>query len=488
MPPTRERRPPLARKLPDWVGPCLFRRLDDRWLLTNDSGRHLLLDPEEFSLFVGGGLRPRSALWTRLRDGGFLRDRLDFPRLAHDYSRARAFLRRGPSLHILVVTLRCNHRCGYCQAAARAESAAGSDMSPELACRVVDYALQSPSPEITLEFQGGEPLLNWPAVEAAVRHARKAPAAAGRDLRLALVSNLTALDDSKLAFLVENRVGLCTSLDGPADLHDANRPYGGGSHATVERRLRRIRELYPDKSGPLSCRPGALLTVSKRSLGRAREVVDEYARLGFDELFVRPVAPIGAAAEAFDEVGVRAEEFLPFYRDCLSRVLELDASGRPMRERGAAMLLEKILRGTDPGFVDLRSPCGAALGQLAYGHDGAIYTCDEGRMLAADGDSLFRVGSVFETPYAEALAHPTVKACAVASCLEEQPVCSSCVYKPFCGVCPVYNYARQDTIWGRMPTNDRCAVYMGIFDHLFRLLQDRRFRPTLERWAGLRDG
>ena len=29
--------------------------------------------------------------------------------------------------------------------------------------------------------------------------------------------------------------------------------------------------------------------------------------------------------------------------------------------------------------IQLRSPCGAGIGQLLYNYDGKVYTCDEGR-------------------------------------------------------------------------------------------------------------
>ena len=45
-------------------------------------------------------------------------------------------------------------------------------------------------------------------------------------------------------------------------------------------------------------------------------------------------------------------------------------------------------------YMELRSPCGAGVGQLAYYADGDIFTCDEGRMLHEMGQSTFRLGNV----------------------------------------------------------------------------------------------
>lgn len=479
----------IREKLPDYVGPCYFRRLDGAWLLTNDWGRHVRLSPEAFEAFFGGRPDKEAPWWEELKANGFLRDHLDFPGLGARFARANSFLWSGPRLHIAVLTSRCNHACAYCQAGSPAAGAAGADMSLDTARRVVEFAFSSPAPELTLEFQGGEPMLNWEALELMVRFGREFSRTAGRPLRLALVTNLSLMDEARLAFLMENKVSLCTSLDGPADLHDKNRPWSGGSaHAGVERWLKAAAERYPDRDGARHPRPNALLTVTRASLDRPEDIVDEYARLGLTSLFSRPLTPLGGARKAWKAIGYSVEEYLAFYRRLLERVLELDRRGVPMRERGMGILLAKVLRGADPGFTDLRSPCGAAVGQLAYNHDGDVYTCDEGRMLAEEGDRLFRLGNVHETPYAEAVRHPTAKACQVASHLEDQPLCSRCAYRPFCGVCPAYNYAAQDTIWGRMGTSDRCAVYQGLFDILFERLEDPAARPVFERWADMAAG
>jgi len=59
----------------------------------------------------------------------------------------------GPSLHMIIITLRCNHKCKYCHAAVAPMTATEFDMSQETAKRVVDTILYSNSPVITIEFQ-----------------------------------------------------------------------------------------------------------------------------------------------------------------------------------------------------------------------------------------------------------------------------------------------------------------------------------------------
>jgi len=402
----------------------------------------------------------------KLEAAGLISSRLDFDRLCADWNDSNEYLGRGPGLHILVLTQDCNHGCLYCQAG----SGRGASMSAATARRAVDLAFSAPVTGLTIEFQGGEPLMNWPVLKEAALYARKKSAATGKELALALVSNFSLMDEAKAAFIVDNDISVCTSLDGPADLHNRNRPFSGGdSHALASKWIRyfqRRRGAQPPGG------PSALLTVTRFSLGRAAEIVDEYARLKLPYVFLRPLTPMGQAPRRWAEIGYGPEEFLAFYRAGLDRVLALNRAGTAMKEKTAFLLVKKILGSQDNKYVDLRCPCGAGLGQLAYDVDGGVYTCDEGRMLARGGDLSFRLGSV-KDKYGKLVNSAAVRACAVSSSLDLQPACARCAYKAWCGVCPAYNAAAQGGFWGSMPANDRCRVLLGIFDHIFARLGNK---------------
>ena len=59
--------------------------------------------------------------------------------------------------------------------------------------------------------------------------------------------------------------------------------------------------------------------------------------------------------------------------------------------------------------MELRSPCGAAMGQMAYYYNGNVYTCDEGRMLAEMGNSAFCLGSALKNDYNELMDELDIK-------------------------------------------------------------------------------
>ncbi|KAF0127685.1 MAG: putative arylsulfatase regulator [Elusimicrobia bacterium] len=456
-----------------------FERDGGRCLVSGPAGALLRLTPSEFSAFRSGRVKEGTPLFNRLAEAGLLRGRLDFDALTAGLAGLSSEVSAGPGLHILVLTLKCNHACVYCRAVG---GHGGDSMSRATALAAVETAFRSPNPAITIEFQGGEALLNWPVLKAAAAYAKRLNRKAGKDLALSVVTNLSLMDEEKFSWLVREGVSVCTSLDGPADLHDVNRRWSGGSsHAAAVRWLKRFMAAAA-RDGRRDTLPSALMTTTRQSLGRAADIVEEYRALGLGGVFLRPLSPIGYAAAAWPEIGYAPEAFLAFYREALDRVMKINFSGERFVERWAAILSAKLLRREDPGYLDLRSPCGAAIGQLAYNWDGDVYTCDEGRMLAACGDPFFRLGNVRRNSYEELLSAPAARVCAMASCLESQPACARCAFKLFCGVCPVHNYAEQGSPWGAIPGGTWCALHKGLFKIVFGLLENKKSRRVIESW------
>jgi hypothetical protein len=87
----------------------------------------------------------------------------------------------------------------------------------------LELAFRSPSPQLKIELQGGEPLLNFPLVRWITAEAKKMNKEHGKDLAFVIATNLALLDDEILDFCAEEEIHISTSLDGPQDLHNSNR-------------------------------------------------------------------------------------------------------------------------------------------------------------------------------------------------------------------------------------------------------------------------
>jgi len=122
-------------------------------------------------------------------------------------------------------------------------SAKNLDMTQETAQKVVDTIFFTSSPGLTIEFQGGESLVNYEVVQFIVEYATIKAQALRKDVKFALVSNLTLMDDEKLTWLLDHGVDICTSLDGDKETHNWQRTWkDGDSFEKVHHWIQRINE------------------------------------------------------------------------------------------------------------------------------------------------------------------------------------------------------------------------------------------------------
>lgn len=453
-----------------------FRRMGEEVLISNDWGFNAFLSRRDYRRYLQGGLSQEEPLGKELLQKGFLAEGLDFPGLARRFGERRLLDWKGPNVHTVVVTLRCNFKCLYCHASVVGPERSEMDMTLETARRTVDLIFQSPSPTLMIEFQGGEPLLNWPVVRFIVEYARRKNKHHQRALHFGLISNFSLLDESKIDFLVSNGVSFCTSLDGPAELHNKNRVYlGGNSHDQVVSALKGLVERR--RAGTKMDLPNAICTVTRHSLPYHREIVDQLVGLGIERVQFGPLDPIGFARRSWESIGYDSRQFVEFYAKALDYIIELNQKGVKVYEKMALILLIRLLEGGHWRF-----PNADGVARLAYNHDGSIYTCEEGRLLANEGEPFFRIGHVSSSSLAGLLDHPTVRAGLLAASPENQPLCFQCAYSPYCTVLPVYNYQTQAGMWGLMPANGWCEKMMGIFDVIFERLRQPAARKILESW------
>jgi radical SAM protein with 4Fe4S-binding SPASM domain len=269
-----------------------------------------------------------------------------------------------------------------------------------------------------------------------------------------------------------------TSLDGPKDLHDEQRPLRSGSsyESVVNAIATARRELGPHAVS-------ALMTTTPASLGRVEEIVDEYVRLGFHSIFLRSLSPYGFAAKSLvRRYGV--SDWVSFYTRGLRRVLDLAQAGHPIREEYTAILLAKMFSPMAPGYVDLQSPAGIGIGAIVYNYDGSVYASDEGRMLAEMGDTSFRLGHLDVDDYASMMTSEALLGPLEATVLESAPKCTDCAFLPYCGSDPVFHRATQHDWVGHKEFSAFCEKQTSVLEFLVQTLEDSAAdRETLLGWV-----
>jgi len=450
--------------------PFNFKRLDsDNFLLINECGDFQYLTPTQFDALLGGDLTPDQPFARTLESNHFIgNDDLSLPieLMATKYRTRKGFLRNFTALHMLVVTVRCNQNCAYCQVSSEGEDAYKFDMQPETARRIVDFIFQSPGQSIKIEFQGGEPLLNWKTVVAAVEYAEQLNRTHRKQVDFVLCTNLTLITADQLHYLKDHNVAISTSLDGDRDIHDAHRRLrtGGGTYDLFMEKLDLARKIH-------GAGISALMATTRSNLHALDKVVDEYVRRGFTGVFFRALNPFGFAAKNAAELGYPTEDFVEAFGRGLDYIIALNQGGTPFLEYYTALLLQRILTPFPTGFVDLQSPAGTGICGVIYDYNGDIYPADEARMLARMGDTYFLMGNVLRDGYADIFLGQTLRRIVEQSCVETLPGCGTCAYRLYCGADPIRNYLERGDIVGHRPTSSLCRKHRGLFDLLFKKIR-----------------
>lgn len=463
--------------------PLRFTSLNEReYVVTNLAGEHLVLPEDQLRALIRHELPSTSDDYLNLRARHFLQD--EFSRSAPELlalkirSRYRQ-LAEFTGLHIFVISLRCEHSCPYCQVSRQTEDREAFDMSQETADKALNLVFRSPSPAIKIEFQGGEPLLNFELIQYIVVRAEQINQTAHRNLQFVIATNLAIVTDDMLEFCLQHSIHLSTSLDGPEDLHNKNRPRPGrDSYQRALDGITRARRIIGRDS------VSALMTTTAASLDRVREIIDIYVGLGFTGIFLRPLSPYGFAIKTNAIAAYNTDRWIEFYKEGLSYILSLNKAGIPFREFYTGVILQKMLTSDDPGYVDLMSPSGIAIKGVVYNYDGAVYASDESRMLAEMGDQTFRLGNVATDSYEEIFLSDALLDPLEASFAGSAPMCSECAFEPFCGAEPVFHHTVQGDFVGRKAESAFCHRSMAMFRHLIELMRtDAEAKRLFRQWA-----
>ena len=458
--------------------PFRFHIVRNRELLVNDLGDYLSLPRGSVQRIVDRQIRPDEELYKDLIASFFISER-PLPRLldsmAVRLATRKAFLDHFTALHIFVLTLRCNQNCIYCQASSKGCRHEGYDMSEESLRQAIDLMFRSPSPSLTMEFQGGEPTLMPHLIRKGIKYAEEKNRTEQRRITYVICTNCVAPTDEILDLCKRYGAVISTSLDGPQFLHNRNRGKTDSYQKVVSGIAKVRQELGAD-------RISALMTTSEYSLDYPREIIDAYRENGFHSIFIRALNPYGLAKEN-DDWTAYCDRFVAFYKQALEYILEINKSGETFVEEFATLILRKILTPFPIGFVDLQSPSGIVNGVAVYNYDGYVYASDESRMLAEYDDYTFRLGRGSDC-YENLFYCRRGQGISRVWATEDIAGCADCAFQSICGADPVRNYSTQGDMYGFRPTSNFCRKHKAIIEYIFELLTERREEvlPIFKSW------
>jgi uncharacterized protein len=302
----------------------------------------------------------------------------------------------------------CNMACAYCFEADI--GARRGKLSPETLDRTVETIFGQAGDRLAFDFASGEPLTSFPTLVEAVGKIERKAAATGRRVSFGLTTNATLISEKTADFLADHAFDVKVSLDGPPELHDANRPMLGGqpSYRRVMRGLDLLSRRLP------------------RSALTANTVVHPEASLGrlWDWAKGLPVGtwvtvPVGERA------GAPAQAAIARRRRDLERIADEIACAveRGMRVVAHDALIKVVRKLAVP--APTARFCGAGGSFLGVRSDGQVYPClrqlglEEHRL----GDVVAGLNDRLRRRYLDAYAKP----------VDRRSECRSCWARHLCG-------------------------------------------------------
>lgn len=251
----------------------------------------------------------------------------------------------------LFVSGRCNLACRYCYVAVN-KLPGGEPGIGRLKTAVDFFLKEAPAGGRKITFMGGEPLMNFRALDRIARHAR---GAGGPDLVLQLLTNGTLLSASRLAALERSGVQVTVSLDGPAPGNDRLRVFAGRSRTSVfGSAMRRLHALSPTRRRSL----GVHMVLTPESVGSLVRSVEFFRRVGFGRIAFFPRLYARWPESALRALRVSLEGLGRYYRAVLEK------SRDPFVLQALYSVLER--RGWERDCPS-----------LTVGPDGRFYACDK---------------------------------------------------------------------------------------------------------------
>ncbi len=354
-----------------------------------------------------------------------------------------------PTLAVLNLTERCNLKCTYCYVRAGEEQV--EFMKPETAFRIIDgYMDMNPNESSDITMHGGEPLLNWPLVEAIVNYAKPF-----RDkVKLSIQTNATLLTEERIKFFKDNDVNIGVSIDGPREFHDQTRllQNGKGSFDQVMKGIKLLQENGYDVS--------TISVLTAHGIDQTDKIIDFFAENNIRNLSLSPMQRIGRGLDD-DASALTGEQIFQGFKKVIDKIIEYNSSDEhPGRiyERKTAQLARSIFYKVKD-FMCMRTPCGAGRNILGFGIHGDFYMCDD-----FINDEEFKIGNVFSGSIKDQMIHSPVLREKMKRFMKDQARCRDCVWRNLCGgVC--YSSDHYSGANGIEQT-EMCIFYQKIIPYL----------------------
>jgi len=328
----------------------------------------------------------------------------------------------------------CNLKCAYCFAGAGNYGGERGVMSKETAIKAIDCIVNNSGERAELEadFFGGEPLVAWETVKAAVNYARSNESAWGKRFRFTVTTNGILLDDEKTDFINREMSNCVLSLDGREAVNDKMR--GKGVYAAV---VPKFQKLVRERNKPGFTDYYVRGTFTADNLDFADDAA-HLARLGFKNISLEPVtgsrdAPFSIKPEHIEKIKAEYDRLFALIGNGLDVNFfhfNVDLNGGPC--------VIRRLRG-----------CGCGIEYASVAPNGDIFPCH--RFV---GDKKWLIGNVADfTPFGK------IRDYFIETHIYSKSGCGGCWARFYCsGGCNALSYENYGDVRVTDPDSVECEL------------------------------
>lgn len=291
---------------------------------------------------------------------------------------------KGRNLDILLLHVAndCNLRCTYCYNQHGSYQSHRMIMEERVAVQAIDLIFSHYTNIGSIQFFGGEPLLNLDVIETVCEYVtKKATAESRRIPQFGLNTNGTIMNDRVINLIHRYKITVSVSLDGGANVHDSNRvnAAGEGSYQQVVDHIR----LLKSSTGMPNCIEATFTPEHVKNGVGVMEVVDTIRQtLSFDPIF--NLSPMASNPETYPLNRSHWSSYVELIRREFTR---LRAGEKPVLPIIINVFLQRLYYQKVSKYL-----CLSGFYKLAVDAGGNIYPCN-----GLIGQDQLQIGNVFDS-------------------------------------------------------------------------------------------
>ncbi len=419
------------------------RTIDDKVftiLLNPEIGSWIVFTDEELKRYEKDELNEleMEALYMRglaLDDTGNLVT-MDFPK-PEEY----------PSVVVVNITTTCNLRCKYCFA--DCDSTKGDFMTKDVMQHLIEEMFKMPTPLVTFELQGGEPLCFVDGIAQFIEISESLRTKYNKKVQYRTVTNCTLISDKFIALAKEYDIKVGVSIDGPKEMTDKIRirADGTGAFDDIMAGIKKLRDNGIEIDG-------AVCTIGQHNCHYPEEIVDFFAENNIS-FKPRPANILGReiTSNTTTKTGEWEDAFIKMYHRSKYKGIE----------NFSIHIFEENVYSPIRDYICMRYPCGAAREVISVNPNGDVFPCD-----GFKGEKEFVIGNILNESLSEILNKEWV--CTLKNrTAKDIPACSKCLFKAMCCSCCYSAYGEFGTIYREDPQcHDRKKIFLFLLDEWIR--------------------